>query len=165
MGTKGVRDLAESYFGSHTLQVIRLVSCPVLCIPQDTSFVEIKRIVYAYNYEEEDKNAIKELITWSIRFNAVLDILHITHKDTPAKSGARPDGEIESYFNRPDLNMVNRSTGGTIHEGIDDYLKESKADLLAVLKKKRNFIEELFHSGITRHYAFYADIPVLIFNY
>lgn len=167
MGTKGVSDITEEYFGSNTLQVIKQCSCPVFCIPGGTSFQEIDKIVYAYNYAEEDIYALKEVITLAASIHARVDVLHIVahEKNQEDAHATSPAKNIESYFESPDVNFICKPYKGSVHDGINAYLRETGADLLAILKRKRNFIEDLFHKSITRYFAYYTDIPVLIFKY
>ena len=167
MGTKGVSNITEDYFGSNTLQVIKESTCPVFCIPEGTSIENLNRIVYAYNYQPEDIYALKEVITLATNLNAVVDVLHISSEDIkdPAQKDLEPAQDIKSYFDSPGVNFVYKYFKGPVQEGINQYLRENKADILALLKKKRNFIEEIFHKSITQYFAYYTDIPVLVFNY
>ena len=167
MGTKGVSDITEAYFGSNTLQVIKESTCPVFCIPEGTSINDLKKLVYAYNYQKEDIYALKEVITLAINLNASVDVLHICTEEIkePDPGDMEPSQDIKSYFDSPDVNFIYKYFKGSVHDGINQYLRDNKADILALLKKKRNFIEEIFHKSITQYFAYYTDIPVLVFKY
>lgn len=167
IGSRGVSDVAEAYFGSNALQVIKNSRCPVLSVPRGAVFSEIKKIVYAYDYEGEDIYALKEVITLAANLKTVVDVLYIGQEGTVADKlhGIKPGDNIASYFESPEINFVVRPNPGSLHEGINNYLGESGASMLAVLKKRRNFIENMFHESLTKYYTYYADIPVLIFKY
>ena len=167
MGTKGVSDIAEAYFGSNTLQVIKESSCPVFCIPEGTSINDLTRLVYAYDYQKEDVYALKEVITLAANLNATVDVVHINNEESKehAKHVLEPDKDIRTYFDSPGVNFVYKYYKGSVHDGLNQYLRENKVDILALLKKKRNFIAEIFHKSITQYFAYYTDIPVLVFKY
>jgi len=167
MGTKGVSDIAEAYFGSNTLHVIKESTCPVFCIPEGTSINDLKKLVYAYNYQEEDIHALKEVITLATNLKATVDVLHISTEELKSltKEEKEPDRDIQTYFDSASINFVYKYYKGSVPDGINQYLRENKADILALLKKKRNFIEDIFHKSITRFFAYYTDIPLLVFKY
>ncbi len=166
MGTKGVTNLAESYFGSNTLQVVQRASCPVLCIPGGAPFNGIGKIVYAFDYQEEDIHALNEVINLGVSLNANVEVLHIENPDKTLDENERTRRlEMTKYFDSLGVNFINKSFNGSVHEGISEYVTENNTDLLTLLKKKRNFIEDMFHKSITRYFAYYTDIPVLIFKY
>lgn len=81
MGTKGVSDITETYVGSNTVNVIEHSTCPVLCVPEKARYKKFRKIVYATDYQEEDKKAISQLLTFVAPFNAHVNILHVSHNN------------------------------------------------------------------------------------
>ena len=81
MGTKGATGAAKVVFGSNTIKVIRSVKCPVLAIPENYIFQEIKTILLSLNYQYDitDKNMevllkIVKKHTASLKILETLDI-------------------------------------------------------------------------------------------
>lgn len=58
MGTKGATSAAKVVFGSNTIKVVRHAKCPVLAIPENYTFEEIKSVLLSLNYQYDitDKN-------------------------------------------------------------------------------------------------------------
>lgn len=50
MGTRGKTNDRKLTFGSHTLQVLRYVQCPVLAIPENYKYTQPKHILFPTNY-------------------------------------------------------------------------------------------------------------------
>ena len=49
-----------------------------------------------------------------------------------------------------------------VADGLDEYMKQSSADLLVLLNKKLNFLESLFHRSLTLHLDKFTDYPLMI---
>lgn len=82
MGTKGATGGAKVIFGSNTINVVRNVKCPVLAIPEDYIFQEIKSVLLSMNYEYDitDRN-MQTLVEIVKEHNASLKILEILEKE------------------------------------------------------------------------------------
>ena len=53
-GMKGENKFKDFIMGNTTRQLLEKAPCPVLAIPEDVVFGEIKTVVYATDYEKED---------------------------------------------------------------------------------------------------------------
>jgi nucleotide-binding universal stress UspA family protein len=51
--------------------------------------------------------------------------------------------------------------GTDIYDEITKYLEANRIDLLAMVTRQRNFLEELFHFSKTKKMAYHANTPVL----
>ena len=63
MGTTGHSAYERKYLGGKAESIIKHTHCSVLCVPEDASFHGIGKIIYATDYQEEDKLAIQQLHT------------------------------------------------------------------------------------------------------
>ena len=57
MGSKGVSDFEEMIIGSNTEKVVRTSNIPVIVVKTDTNKFKFKKLVFASNYDEENKVA------------------------------------------------------------------------------------------------------------
>ena len=78
---KGRNALADFFIGSTTKQLIEKAPCPVLAVPHNSVLKNIKTIVYASDFEEEDISAISELADIAKVFNARIKIVHISSEN------------------------------------------------------------------------------------
>ncbi len=51
-----------------------------------------------------------------------------------------------------------------LQQGIEDFIKERKIDVMALTKHKRGFFERIFKPSITKKFLFQSHIPLLVFQ-
>lgn len=166
MGTNGASDLTETYVGSNTVKVIDLSACPVLCIPEEASWHKFKKIVYASNFQEEDKQTIAKLVSFALPFETEIDILHVSHKDKLFEKAMYEDfkNELTAYVTYPHLKFTHHIFEDEVNQGIDQYMIRQNADLLVLLTKHRNFFEKIFHRSLSMRMSYFVNYPLLIFK-
>lgn len=160
MGTKGAGGLKEVFVGSITHGVIRATQKAVLAIPEGARFNPIKTIVMAVDSERISSSAVTSaLVNLSRAFQAKIKIFH---KDT-----GETDHGIDASIDRA-LELVEHSfhyeldnSGNTI-KSIDQFVADTEADMLCLVRRKRNIMDEIFHSSITTKEAFHSVVPLLI---
>jgi nucleotide-binding universal stress UspA family protein len=166
MGTSGVRDVTEQYMGSNTFKVINASHCPVICVPIRAQYNNFKKIVYATDYQEEDKIMVQELIYFCYPFDAQLSILHISKSDSLIDQAAYEQfkEDIKNFIVYDNLNFVRKTYKDDIALGIDEFMNDEKANLLVLLSRHRNFFEQIFHNSIIKKMSYFADYPILIYK-
>lgn len=166
MGTTGVSDVTEAYVGSNTVQVIQKTSCPVLCVPEKASYKKLKKVVYATDYQEEDRRAVAQLLDFVAPFEADVNILHVTHSNRLFDKAIYEDfrRELESYVHYDKLTFTVQVYEEEVNLGIDRYMMEHGAELLVLLTQERNFFEKLFTSSLSRKMSYFVDYPLLIYK-
>jgi len=163
IGTTGHSAYERKYIGGKAEKIIQHTHCSVLCVPENINFHGIKRIVYATDYQEEDKLAIQQLIDLAKVLKAEVEILHISHRDDTIDKAMYEEfkRELMSFVNYNKISF-NRMVFKQVAEGLNEYMKEKNADLLVLLNKKLNFLESLFHLSLTHHLDKFTDYPLMI---
>lgn len=163
IGTTGHSAYERKYLGGKAESIIQHTHCSVLCVPENHSFHGIKKIIYATDYQEEDKLAIQQLAALAKVLKAEVEVLHVSHHDDII------DKVIYEEFKRELMRFVNykkisfnRVVFKHVAEGLDEYMKEIDADLLVLLNKKLNFLKSLFHRSLTQHLSKFTDYPLMI---
>ena len=163
MGTTGHSAYNRKYLGGKAEKIIEHTHCSVLCIPEGQSFHGINKIVYATDYQEEDKLAIQQLISFANVIKAEWEVLHVSHHNDAIDKAIFEDFKTELLRFVHDASVTfTRVVFKRIAEGLDEYMKEVNADLLVLLNKKKNFLESLFHLSLTQHLNKFADYPLMI---
>lgn len=164
MGTTGASGVTEVLFGSNTSQVISNLEIPVLAVPSGARYHDISKIVYATDFEEPEFPAFSRLIYLAKLYNAKLFVQH-------TKSGRKPLFKEEHNFftrNREEISYPNwemiTNENANIIDGIDNFVKETKADLLVMAKHNRTFFQRIFHRSLNKKMACHVDVPLLILN-
>ncbi|MFC6999105.1 universal stress protein [Rufibacter roseus] len=164
--TGGGNTLEEILIGSNTESVISQVKCPVLAIPGNASFPDIHRIVYASDYQPEDSQALGQVIALAAIFKAEVEVVHVS-KEADAESTHRAKAFLERLKN--DLgNELPIRFQEVVHEeeetGLQDYLSQTNSNMLAILKKRRNFFKDLFRMSLAEKMTYQTKLPLLVLH-
>lgn len=163
MGTTGHSSYERKYLGGKALSIIHHTHCPVLCVPENHTFHGINNIVYATDYQEEDKLALQLLVDFARVLDAKLEVLHVSHHNDAIDKAMFADfkEELEHFIHDGEVEFE-RVVFNHVAEGLDEYMKKSEADVLVLLNKKLNFLESLFHRSLTDHLNKFSDYPLMI---
>ncbi|MBK9319386.1 MAG: universal stress protein [Bacteroidetes bacterium] len=94
MGTRGASGMKEILVGSNTASLIHQTECPVLAVPEQTTFTGIKKIVFATNMQQDDINCLIKLIQlFGHKEDTSITLLHI--EDGHARD---PEAALQSWF-------------------------------------------------------------------
>lgn len=163
MGTKGASGLKKVLVGSNATAVIGNSSIPVISVPEHARFKGIKDVVYASDLLAADKE-VKALIPYAKLFNASIHLLHVIPPSTNKKIDLEKiKNDLISKNNYPRIS-VHIILNDDINEAIDEYLADSKADMLAMFTHEPTFFERLFGKSVTREMAFQNWIPLFAFK-
>ena len=164
MGTTGVSNLQEAYMGSNTLNTIEKAHCTVFCIPESASYKKFEKIVYATDFKKEDHDAIQKVVALAMRFEAWIYVLHISqaHNEKDSQEFKKEVAEFKSFIEYERMVYVNKAFDDEVSHGIESFVKEEKADLLAVVTKERYFLLNLFHKSVTKSLTYILDNPMMI---
>ncbi len=163
VGTTGHSSYERKYIGGKTKDIIENTKCSVMCVPENHTYQKIKKIVYATDYQEEDKLAIQQLTDLGLALKAEIEILHVSHHDDTIDKAIYEDFKKELLkFIQYERISINRVVFSNVAEGLDKYMKDQNADLLVLLNKKSNFLKSLFHTSLTQHLDKFTDYPLMI---
>ncbi len=168
IGMKGGSALQEIIMGSTTKHLIEKVPYLILAIPADTSYMPIKTIVYATDFEKEDVDAINILTEIAKPFKARIKIVHISpekefagkeqmewFKEMLKEKVSYKEIEFEILFSDDIFDSLR------IYLGLENI----GADLVAMMeRKKRGLIKKWFHHDLVKKMESYGQIPLLSFN-
>lgn len=165
MGTTGVSDVTEAYAGSNTIKVIEKSDKPVMVIPQKAEYKDFNKIIYASDYQEEDKLALQQLIAFSLPFNAEVEVLHIAHSDKQSEEALFNEfkEDIESFVKYKKLKFA-KKINEEPYIGIDEHTLEVNADMLVLLTRNKSLMEKLFLTSTTKNLSYFAVYPILVFK-
>ena len=162
MGTRGKTNDKKITFGSHTLQVLKYVQCPVLAIPANYKYTPPKHILFPTNYLIPYKRRELKLLCEMVSpYKAIIDVLYISRSEK--LSMRQKDNQIfikeELYKNRINFKVTKSKH---IINSIYTYIKEKKTDILVMVNTRHSFLENiLFQSTAIDELSLHLDIPFL----
>ena len=165
-GTHGVSGLRKFFLGSHTWDIIKRSEVPVLAVPEDASFMDIKNIVFASEYRNGEIPGIRLMIKLAKEFDAHLTVLHISNdmitKEFEKLIQQRFLDEIknENRFDKFNLKVVHHDD---VIQGINNYCARSNADWVVMSHAKPFFLEKIMgpSKSVTREMSFTTHTPML----
>lgn len=168
MGTKSKGETIKELLGSVTLDVIKMVSFPVLAVPNgyDLNLNKLNNILFVTDFEKCEYTPLHKLVRLTMSFNTVIHNVQYC-------PGGKEKADIEllndyneyckSTYRNQDM-MCEYIYGNDIFSAIKEYMNETDIDLLAITRKKRNLISKMIHPNITKKILFSTDIPMLFFH-
>ncbi|MEL6537300.1 MAG: universal stress protein [Bacteroidota bacterium] len=166
MGTTGVGTMREAFIGSNTVQVFEKAPCPVLCVPADATYVPVKELVYATDYERDDQKIVKQVVAMASEFDATVEVLHI-EKESTLHTDERYQEYVEnlsSYIMSERLSFQRDVCDDDIPHCLDRYMDNRGAQILALLTHNHNFLQKLVKKSIAKNLAYFTDSPLLIYK-
>ncbi len=162
MGNRGMSNKKNlDLFGSTTNSMISAAEFPVLAIPNKYRFKNLNHFVYAADLHGSELKTVKELMTFSKLFNADLTLAHVIDK-TKKSDELSLISKIKTSVNSRRL-KVQAIESTNVVKGIEKYIREHDCDVLVMATYRRNFFENLFHTSISRRFAFKIKIPLLLY--
>lgn len=162
MGTRGAKDLWSNIMGSNAFQVVKNASCPVFVIPEKASIQDMKSIIYASDYTNDEVQVVRSIVDIAQSFKAKTKVVHIHDVEEPSISEDETLSDwLLSFFENEKLES-HVALGSNTIEGIENYIKNNEADLLVLAMKNRDFFENIFHTSVTKHFIQHFNMPLLV---
>lgn len=166
MGTRGKDQKDADLIGSVTAEVIEMTRIPVLSIPENTHFSsmdEIKNVAFLTNFSQRDLISFDSMMKFFSNYDVTVHFTHITIKREDKWDEIKLAG-IKTYFANqyPNLKSDYTVIEGDILKEIDNFVRKSKIDILALTTAKRNIFARMFNPSMSRKMLFHTDTPLLV---
>jgi nucleotide-binding universal stress UspA family protein len=149
------------------IHIIRNVDCPVYIVPFDKIYKPVSTIVYATDYNKEDVNTMRNLASWVKKNNGRIIALHVTKNmdfDEKVKNKGFRDMLIDKVgYENIEVSTLQLGKDKSLSNMVNEFAKLNQADLIAVLKENKGFLERLFSKSSTRDIIGRSDFPVIVF--
>lgn len=166
-GMKGKGKFKSFLLGSTTKELISKAPCPVLAIPENAVLKQLKTIVYATDFEQEDIYALTKLSKIAAAFNSKIKIIHISPIN-------ETDGATQmEWFKEMLLQRITyKNLDFNIYSSNDVmyflrlYLNEVQADMIAMLERSnmKSFFNKIFHNDLVIKMESLGEFPLISFN-
>lgn len=167
MGSNGPDDLYQLFWGSNTYNVIQKSEIPVLIIPSNTQYSEIRSITYAYDYLKERQLPFSQIATFSkavkcdVRILEVMEPVFSKDADEDLKEMQRILGRMFGEFIPLTYETIRSDE---VARSIDNYMQKNSSDMLALCSTHGNLIQRLYHKSVVKQISAVCNYPVLVCN-
>ena len=164
MGITGKSSLAQVFMGSNALKMAESKFCPVMIIPSNAVYSEIKNVLLATDL----KNVVSTTPTVPIKkvletFQARLHIVNVNseHYIQLSEDFAAERANLKVMFAEfdPEFYFLRLYD---IDEAINQFAEDKNIDLIITINKEHSRVHKLFITGHTKKLAYQSTVPVLV---
>jgi nucleotide-binding universal stress UspA family protein len=165
MGAREGSRLDHFLTGSETFSVIDHVNKPVLVVPHNIYLDNLKRVIFATDFAEDDVKAIRYLAGLGLVFNYHIEIVHVNSYGDDDITKELRKLEFMKHIERLRYAHINIQElhGKDLVNRLNRLCGETKTDLLAFTHHRDSFFARLFHRSIAREALEKQKVPMLIF--
>lgn len=161
MGTRGETNDRKLTFGSHTLQVIKYVQCPVLAIPENYKYTQPKHIMFPTNYMIPYKRReLKLLCEMASPFRGEIDMVYISKSDKLSMRQEDNKNFIKTELCKNQINFITVKSKD-ITKSIFNYIESKHIDMLVMVNTRHSFLENMLFQTTIDKIGLQLNIPFL----
>lgn len=162
MGTKGQTNDQKLTFGSHTLQVLKYVQCPVLAIPENFEYVKPKKIFFPTDYMVPyKKRELKLLCELACSYRSEIHFLYLSK--FKKLSRRQEDNKIFLEAALQDLTLIFEIIDSEERlETIQRYIEINDIQLLVMVNSRHSFLESMLYQSTIDQLGLAIKVPFLV---
>ena len=166
LGTNGANNLYQFLFGTHSFRAAKKTNVPIIIIPKEYQFKEIKKIVFATDCMQHDVKLIQQLKQLITEFDPHIDMIHISEKDSEvSKENYRSFCNLaEESFDYDQRVTFERIINENKVEAINSFIQMKDAELLVMNMQEHGFIYRMLHKDLVKEITSGTECPVLIIH-
>jgi nucleotide-binding universal stress UspA family protein len=163
MGITGRSALGQTFIGSNTLKMVEKKVCPVLIIPPDAGYRDVKNVLLTSDF----KNVVSSTPSVPIKkvlktFRPALHIINVDSQHYVALTEEYQEqraqlAEMFKEFN-PEFYFLGLYN---IDEAIHQFAHDKNVDFIIVIHKEHSLMEKLFVKSHTKKLAYHSSVPIL----
>lgn len=150
-----------SWMDSTLLEAFRSLKYPILAIPPDTKYEQVRKIGFVYDNElGGSEHALQQLAQLTLTLGAELHI----HNNQPEPEEGDMSVEINNGARgllMPANPLYHYTYGEDIDSSILDFVAKYHLDWLIVMPRRHSFFENLFHKSHTKAIVNTSYIPIM----
>jgi nucleotide-binding universal stress UspA family protein len=162
LGCRGETALENFLLGSRAYEVIKNITAPVLLVPRHAKFKHPEKIVFATDLRTmPNDEMIEPLRDMAHMFHAPLLFVNVLEDDYVN----RVEAEEQIIERFPGINIsFNFIEEEDVVDGINHFMEDNDADIVAMVRHKMGMIDRLFHPSITKQMVLHPEHPMLILH-
>ncbi|HET6225840.1 MAG TPA: universal stress protein [Bacteroidia bacterium] len=96
-------------------------------------------------------------------FKSKIFILNVRRKQDTTSLSILPSENLKSKLSGIKHQFV-FSENENVVEGINEFVKKNKVDIVTIVPHQYNLLERLFHTSISKKLAFHTHVPLLVLS-
>lgn len=167
MGTRGADQKEGDLIGSVTANVIEMSHYPIIAIPDNTAFSDLRKIThiaFLSNFSLRDITSFSTMMDILYPFQIKIDIIHIAMNQDEVWDEKKLS-EVKSIFDTkyPTIEIrLKQIQEDHLLDGLDVFIKNENIDILALTTSKRNIFMRMFRPSISRKMLYHSNVPLFV---
>ena len=165
MGSSGASGFKEMFVGSNTEKVVRTSKTPVLVIKNNHPDFNVKDFVFASDFSEGGRGALKKAHKFAKKIGAKMHLLYV---NTPAgfKTSLQAQELMDDFVKEMDVEnyTTNIFNDTSVEKGILNFTHFINAELIGMGTHGRKGISHFFNGSISEDMVNHANMPVITFK-
>ncbi|WP_290797046.1 universal stress protein [Flavihumibacter sp. UBA7668] len=168
MGTQGASGLKKTLVGTIASRVVEKADLPVLLIPEFYEWKQPEKLVLATDYQPADKIALPILTRMAEIFTTTVTVVRLVSGHMTKDDADLERERFEQYttllkqeFKTNSLSFQLIATSSIV-DALEHLDEEIQYDLLAMVRRKKNFLQRFFFESFTRNMAYLTRHPFLV---
>lgn len=163
MGITGRSSIGQTFIGSNTLKMVSQKVCPVLIVPADALYNDVKNVLLTSDFKNVLANTPSLPIKKVLKpFHAHLHIMNvdsehyvaITEEYQAQKAKLR---EMFAEYN-PEFYFLGLQH---VDEAINQFAHDKKVDIIIIIHREQTIFSKLFVKSHTKKLIYHSSVPVL----
>lgn len=162
MGTKGETNDQKLTFGSHTLQVLKYVQCPVLAIPENFEYQKPKKILFPTDYMVPYKRReLKLLCDLACSYRSEIHFLYLSKFEKLARR--QEDNKLFLEGALQELTLIFEIVDSEERtDTIQRYIEVNDIQLLVMVNSRHSFLESMLYQSTIDQLGLAIKVPFLV---
>ncbi|MCX6319604.1 MAG: universal stress protein [Bacteroidetes bacterium] len=163
MGITGRNAIGQSLIGSNTLKMVGQKVCPVLIIPAEAGYQDVKNVLLTSDFKSVQSSTPTVPIKKFLKpFHPQL---HVMNADTQHYVALTEEYQAEKAWLQESFQEFNPQFYflglGDVDEAINQFATDKKIDLIIIVHKEQSIFSKLFVKSHTKKLIYQSTLPVL----
>jgi nucleotide-binding universal stress UspA family protein len=162
-GIKGNKVTGRKFFGSTVTELSRHSNRPLILVPEDAKFADIKSIALASDLDNEsDITVLDPLHEIGQKFEARMYVVRVIKRgmDDVVEMLMRPT--VLKWHFKELKPIYEFEVDDNVAEAMNKFVKEHNVDMIVMIKQDHTFLERIFKKSNTKEMIFEANVPLII---
>jgi len=162
MSLSGKNALTRLIVGSNTIRAIHHLSYPVLVLPHEATFIPVRKIGFACDYENGlEHDSIEALKVIVHDLHAELYVVNIKDINAPASTEEVKENSYTGELLQSMKPSYQTIVSAGVSNGINWFAEKEKVDWVVMVPRKHNLAEKIFSKSQTKDLLHHTHLPVL----
>jgi nucleotide-binding universal stress UspA family protein len=163
MGITGRTAIGQTFIGSNTLKMVDQKVCPVLIIPADSTYTDVKNVLLTSDFKDVQASTPSVPIKKVLKtFHPSLHVMNVSseHYVALTESYQEQKASLQKMFSEfnPEFYFLGLPD---VDEAIHQFAHDKKVDFIVVIHREQGIFSKLFVKSHTKKLIYHSLIPVL----